>query len=155
MKQTLLIICFISMAISCNSIERGAADNETLSRKLFDTMRDNDFDKSVYLLPDKGTFRKIEEHNGKTHEDVNIAYEAFLAEAEKKFNESRSMLQQWEGCKYVNTSTLSTKYGNLPAETVTTKFNGAGEPYKITFTAVKFNNRWYSMGDVSWVAKWL
>ncbi len=153
MKQIFLFLSFISIATACNTVDRGAAENETLSRKLFDTLRDNDFDKSVLLMPDKGTFRKIQEHNGNKIEDVNKVYDEALQEAENRFNDTRSMFGKWETCKYLHATTEGGKYGNLPSETVTTKFSGDGGPYKITCTSVKFNNRWYSMGDVNWVVK--
>ena len=153
MKQLLLILSFIFICTSCDKVERGAGENETLSRKLFDTLRDNDFDKSALLMPDKVTFRKIQEHNGVKVEDVNKSYDAFLVESENKFNNTYSMFNKWESCKYLHTTSEQGKYGNLPSETVTTKFSGDGGPYKITVTSVKFNNRWYSMGDITWIAK--
>jgi hypothetical protein len=153
MKQLFLILSFISICTACNTVERGAAENDTLSRKLFDTLRDNDFDKYVILIPDKGTFRKIQEHNGQEMEDVNKVYEEALQTAENRFNDTRSMFGKWETCKFLHNTVEPSKYGNLPSEVITIKFNGDGGPYKVTVTSVKFNNRWYCMGDLNWVVK--
>ena len=90
---------------------------------------------------------------GQEMEDVNKVYEEALQTAENRFNDTRSMFGKWETCKFLHNTVEPSKYGNLPSEVITIKFNGDGGPYKVTVTSVKFNNRWYCMGDLNWVVK--
>lgn len=153
MRPILLLFFFFNLFTACNKIERGTPDSETSSRKLYDTVRDNDFEKSTYLMPDKGTFRKIEEQKEQTKIDVNAAYKDFTSLAEQKFKATRSMITNWDKCKYLHSSVIESKWGKLPAVIVTAKFEAEGNPYKFQYTSVKFNNRWYYMGDITWIAK--
>ncbi|MFI5172140.1 MAG: hypothetical protein ACHQFW_07090 [Chitinophagales bacterium] len=153
MKQVLLLILAFSLLTACNKIERGTPDTDTSARKLFDTLRDNDFHKSTYLMPDKGTFRKIEEQLGVTIADLNLAHEAFTKSAETQFNSIRSMVPAWDKCKYLHSTKEDAASGKPAMSTVTVKFEGDGGPYKFQFTCVKFNNRWYYMGDATWIPK--
>lgn len=153
MKPILILLFFFNLFTACNKIERGTLDSETSSRKLYDTVRDNAFEKSTYLMPDKGTFRKIEEQKEQKSVDVNAAYKGFSEMAEQKFNATRSLLAVWDKSKFLHSTVVESKYGNLPAALVTVKFEAEGDPYKFQYTSVKFNNRWYYMGDITWVAK--
>lgn len=153
MKQTIILFTTVCLLISCKQTERGATDTETLSKKLFDTFRDNDIQKSSMLLPDKGTFRKIEEEKGRVYDDVDLAYQAFIQTAEANFNTVKLALPSWENTVYTRSSKIDAKSGKLPTSKVSAKFEADGEACKFEFTAVKFNNRWFYYGDASWVAK--
>ena len=153
MRLILLLFFLFNVLTACNKIERGTPDTEISSRKLYDTVRDDDFEKSTYLMPDKGTFRKMEEQKKQTPVDINAAYNDFSGMAEQKFNATRSMIGMWDKCKYLHSSVEETKFGKLPAAVVTVKFEAENKPYKFQYTSVKFNNRWYYMGDITWVAK--
>lgn len=153
MKQTLILFTTFCLLISCKQTDRGAADTETLSKKLFDTLRDNDIQKSSMLLPDKGTFRKIEEEKGMVYDDIELAYQAFSQTAEANFHTVQLALPSWENTVYARSTKIDAKFGKLPTSKVSAKFDADGEAYKFEFTAVKFNNRWFYYGDATWVAK--
>lgn len=153
MKQILILFTTVCLLFSCKQTERGAADTETLSKKLFDTLRDNDIQKSSMLLPDKGTFRKIEEEKGMVYEDIDLAYQAFSQTAEANFHTVQLAMPTWENTEYARSTKIDAKFGKLPTSKVSAKFDAEGEAYKFEFTAVKFNNRWFYYGDATWVAK--
>lgn len=153
MKQAISIFSIVLLLVSCQQPEHGAPDHETLARKLFDTMRDNDFGKSQLLLPDKGTYRKIEEQNGHPVNDLTGDYEQFTDSAEMHFNTVREQLMASGTLKYIRSNIEMAPQSNLPAQTVVAKIESDKGPIKFSFTATKFNNRWYYGGDVHWVEK--
>ncbi len=116
-------------------------------------MRSNTFESASALWPDKGTYRKIEEQNGKTIDDLSAGYNAFLSDAKTQFDSVILSIKSWEGNKYLHTTVETVKIGNVPTAKVTVKFDSAGEPNKFSFTSIKFNNRWYILGDLVWIAK--
>ncbi len=154
MKKPLsLILIVFTLLVSCNEPERGTPDVETLSKKLFDLLRDNNMEKSALLLPDRGTFRKTEAEKGNNHEDINAVYEKFETTAETNFNTVFSMITTWPNCKYNRATTTESKQGKLTTERVVVKFTEGNNAHKFEYTAVRFNNRWYYYGDVIWIAK--
>lgn len=153
MKNYILFLTVVCTIFSCDKPEYGTADVETLSKKLFDTFRDNDMEKSALLLPDKGTYRKIEVENNHEYEDITKAYDAFLNTAENNFTTVKSKSDNWQNCKYERSITTDSKLGKLAVSTVVVKFDNNGVPAKFEFTAIKFNNRWYYYGDAKWVEK--
>lgn len=152
MKQISFFIIMILLLGSCEKPEIGAIDNETISRKLFDTMRDNNPDKALSLLPDKGTYRKIMKE-WKNMDVPEEAYDSLVMQTEMNFILTRKMLADWSETKYANTHTQITKEGILQVATTTTKFDVKGAYYKYTFTTCKFNGRWFSLGDMVWIPK--
>lgn len=52
--------------------------------------------KSAFLLPDKGTYRKIEADNNHEYADINKAYDTFISNAENNFNTLKSKTDNWE-----------------------------------------------------------
>lgn len=145
-------IMFILFLGACDKPEIGAIDNETISRKLFDTMRDNDPGKALDLLPDKGTYRKIMKE-WKGEEVPESAYDSLIMRSESDFILIRKMLPDWSNTKYSNTHTQLMKEGILQVAKTTTKFELNGEFYKYRFTTCKFNGRWFSLGDIVWTSK--
>jgi|GEM_PF-1393477 len=153
MKKLILFLTVTCTIFSCDKPEYGTTDLEILSKKLFDTFRDNDMQKSAFLLPDKGTYRKIEADNNHEYADINKAYDAFISNAENNFNTLKSKTDNWEKCKYERSITSDSKMGKLAVSAVVVKFDNDGIPAKFEFTAIKFNNRWFYYGDAKWVEK--
>lgn len=147
----LLFVC--TLLFSCNQPERGTLDVETLSKKLFDIVRDNDIEKSALILPDKGTFRKIEMEKGNKLENLNAAYTNFELTSLANLSNVISMITTWPDCKYQKSTVTESKTGKLSTAKVSAKFADADNVYRYEFTAIKFNNRWYYYGDIIWVAK--
>ena len=152
MKPISSILFLLLVFGSCNKPEIGAPDNETISRKLFDTMRDNSPDKILSLLPDKGTYKKIM-REWKNIDIPESAYDSLIMNTEKNFIVTRKMLDDWSGSKYANTHTEMMKEGILQIAKATTKFEIGQEHYKYTFTSCKFNGRWFILGDIAWIPK--
>jgi len=150
-RITLLLLSFIWL-LSCNKVEHGSPDNETISKRLFDSLRDNDFEKTESLFPDKGTYRKImEQATGvEPHES---AYDSLMTAGERNFDMVRSMLPDWTTTNFSNTHQELSKREALQFGTITSKFELKGEFYKFSFTSAKYNNRWFYLGDMIWVAK--
>jgi len=153
LKPLSLLLIVFTLLVSCNQPERGALDVETLSKKMFDLLRDNNMEKSALLLPDKGTFRKTEAEKGNNDADVNLAYENFQAAAETNFNTAVSMINTWNNCKYNRATSTESKLEKLTIARVSVKFTENTNVHKFEYTAAKFNNRWYYYGDVIWVAR--
>ncbi|MEZ5015086.1 MAG: hypothetical protein R2794_12420 [Chitinophagales bacterium] len=152
--RIILFVLLISAAgPGCKKEERGAPDCETISRKLFDTMRNNDFEKSELLMPDKGTFRKVSELKGVMLEDVEQAYDAYTQNALSTFDAAHSFLQDWTNTKYLRSTIETAKVDELTTAAITCKFDAAGKPCKFVCHATKYNSRWYYDGDIVWVAK--
>ena len=59
----------------------------------------------------------------------------------------------WSSATFTRGNYTESKLGKLPKARVTTKFDADGSPRKVEFTAVKFNNRWYYYGDMTWIDK--
>lgn len=152
-KSLFALVLVCTLFISCKSTDRGALDVETLSKKLFDTVRDNDIEKSAFLLPDKGTFRKILVEQGQEPENYNEVYSDFSDLAATNFNQLQSQLNTWENTKFIKEAAVEAKVGKLPTTRVSVKFTDGTQPCKFEFTAVKFNNRWYYFGDIIWITK--
>ncbi len=153
MKQVIVFCIAVSCCFSCQKTERGAPDVETLSRKFFDTLRDGNFSKSEFLLPDKGTFRKIEEQRGVKVSDTEAAYAEFIKGAEASFDSVRQMVPDWQSTRFLRSTTEAGNAGNLATMIITTKFESGTDHLKYTITGTRFNNRWYYQGDVHWVNK--
>ncbi len=152
--RNFLILCVLTLSLAgCKSTERGALDPDTLAKKLFDAVRSEAVDKSALLLPDKGTYRKIEAENGREPADLNAAYEAFTGNAQAAFSAAFNATAKWDEATFTRANYTESKLEKLPIARVTTKFLIAQEPHKFEFTAVKFNNRWYYYGDILWVDK--
>ncbi len=153
MRTLFGMMVFVLLITGCDSPERGALDPDTIAKKLFDAVRTDSEEKSQLLLPDKGTFRKIEAENGKEPADLNAAYESFSADAEKAFADIRTHSAAWDKATFTRSNYTESKLGKSPVARITTKFLLDGSPSKFECTAVKFNNRWYYYGDIVWVAK--
>ena len=147
-----LPILFLAI-VSCNEPEHGALDPETMSKKLFDAIKNDAADKTALLLPDKGTYRKIEEENGHQYTDLNAAYEQFENNANANLTAVRGRVSDWSTATFSRAHYTESKLGKVPTARVTTKFDADGQPRKVEFTAAKFNNRWYYYGDVVWIDK--
>lgn len=151
-KFSFFTLLFILLA-GCAGPERGALDPEALAKKLFDAVRSDAVDKSNLLLPDKGTYRKIETENGREPVDLNKEYESFTGNALAAFAETVGKTDAWKESSFTRANYTESKLGKLPVARVTTKFLIGSVPSKFEFTAVKFNNRWYYYGDVVWIDK--
>ena len=153
MKQVFALIVAFSLLSACKSPERGAPEIETLSKKLFDTFRSNDMEKMAILLPDKGTFRKIEAEKNKSYDNIDAVYDQFLSDANSTNKQIHDAVTTWDKTKYLRSTNELMKEGKLTFAKVSTKFDNNNEPYKIEFTAAKFNNRWYYYGDAQLMVK--
>jgi len=138
---------------SCRHVEHGTVDPDSMAKKLFDAVRNEDPDRTLSLLPDKGTYRKIAEANDMAPEDVTKAYEQFIQQATQNLHNTTVKAEDWSQSSFTRANYTESKLGKLPVATVTTKFLLNKEPNKLQFTAVKFNNRWYYNGDVTFVDK--
>lgn len=152
MKRALLILGFSMLIVTCDQPEPGAVDNESLSRKLFDVVRDNNFEKSEILIPDKGTYRKImKESKG---EDISEdAFDQMMTRANANFDSVRNMLPNWPETKFENAQTEFTKQGSMQFATTVVKFEANGDHHKFRYTSCKYNSKWFYLGDMQWVAK--
>lgn len=153
MKKVLFIHGFCLLIVSCTSSDRGAIDPDTLAKKMFDAVRNNAEAKSDLLLPDKGTFRKIETEMREEPADVDAMYAEFLADAHRAFEQVQTKSVAWEESTFTRANHTESKLEKLPVAKITIKFIANSEPQKMECSAVKFNNRWYYAGDLVWVDK--
>lgn len=153
MRLRLIFPILLLAIVSCNEPERGTLDPETMSKKLFDAMKSNSPEKIALLLPDKGTFRKIEEENGHILVNLEAGYNGFEKQSSAHLDTVRNKVSNWSSATFTRGNYTESKLGKLPKARVTTKFDADGSPRKVEFTAVKFNNRWYYYGDMTWIDK--
>jgi len=151
-KPIPFLLIALVMLFSCEKTEKGALDNDTLARRLFSILKDDDYDKAESLIPDKGTYRKIMKE-WKNVEAEESEYERMAEDSKLHYTGVQSMIGGWAGSKYVNTHVEVMKEGALQVAKVTTKFEINTVAYKYTFTSCKYNGRWFYMGDMMWVAK--
>lgn len=150
MRIPIFICSLLVMAAACDQPEPGAMDNDSLSRKLFDVIRQNNFEKSVILMPDKGTYRKIiEESRGE--QITEDAFDSLLAAANVNFENVRSKTNNWEDLKFQNAQSELIKQGHLQFANTVVKAAHGQEYYKFNFTSCKFNSKWFYMGDLKWI----
>ncbi len=147
-----ILICLLSFSCKKTETDNGAIDTETIARKLFDTLRNGDFERSESLMPDKGTYRKILKE-WKNIDAEEQQYDLLLSSAEKNFTAVQNMVADWQNTKYSNVHTDLGKEGILQIAKATTKFDLDGQFYKYSFTICKYNGRWFYLGDAMPVAK--
>lgn len=153
MKQLLTVPCVCLLLVSCTSQERGAIDPDTLAKKMFDAVRNNAEPKAELLLPDKGTFRKIETDMGREPSDLDQAYSQFLSNANAAFTVANAKSSAWSEATFTRSNYTESKLEKLPVARITIKFMANNEPLKMECSAIKFNNRWYYSGDIVWIDK--
>lgn len=155
MKGLLILLLTCTCFSSCQKAERGTLESEILSKKLFDSVRQNDFDKSTVLMPDGATYRKICKMIGTdTSMPAKIAYDTLVNRSRVHFNTLRTMVADWDDAKYLNSNLTQIKGQNLNLFNVVTKIqSGSNSPCKYGFTASKYNNRWYYLGDIYWIQR--
>ena len=153
MKQVITVPCICLLLVSCTGQDRGAIDPDTLAKKMFDAVRNNAEPKSELLLPDKGTYRKIETEMGREPADLDQAYSQFLEYAAAAFADANAKSATWEQATYTRSNFTESKLEKLPVERITIKFMANNEPLKMECSAIKFNNRWYYYGDIVWLDK--
>ncbi len=152
MRYAILLFAISLTIFACNQPEPGVIDNETLARKLFAAVKEDDFEQSEQLFPDKGTYRKIM----KEWKQVDISeetYDSLATAAEMNFNTVKNFLSNWSDTKFVNIHSETSKDGSLQFSNTTTKFEDKGDFYKFSCTTCKYNGNWFYMGDISWVPK--
>ena len=153
MKQLLTVPCICLLLVSCTNQERGAIDPDALAKKMFDAVRNNAEAKSELLLPDKGTFRKIETDLGREPSDLEAAYSQFMAKANTSFTQANAKSAAWSEATFTRSNYTESKLDKLPVARITIKFMAVNEPLKMECSAIKFNNRWYYYGDIVWIDK--
>ncbi len=150
MRPALLLSFFFFVFSSC-STERGTVEIESLSRKVFDALKANDFGGIREIIPSKGNFTKIYAMQGKkTDVDIDTVYEQFLINCEADFKRIRSAIPNWNDAVYANTNESVGKEDNVSFTTVTAKFRINNEPKRLTFTGAKINGRWYYYAGLQW-----
>ncbi|MBC8046879.1 MAG: hypothetical protein H7Y00_08795 [Fimbriimonadaceae bacterium] len=143
MKRTLIYLAICILLISC-STERGTVEIESLSKKVFEALRDDDFGGIKEIIPNKNNYEKIYAMMGSADSiHIDELYAKFLEVSEKDFNNVRSQFPDWDNAVYAHTNEEVNKVDNVSRTLVTTKFTVDNIAYKITFTGAKINGRWY------------
>jgi hypothetical protein len=152
MRKIVYIFLWGLLFLACETPdEYGAPEIEILSRKLFDSLKSDKFDRSRLLMPDKGTFRKLQDLDNTP--EAEIEYDMFIADAQKKYQVAKSSLLKWQDATYQHTTYEVSKSEPRLLAIVVTKFIVNDRYYKLIFTAQKYNNRWYYLGDMQSLAR--
>ncbi|MFN0275438.1 MAG: hypothetical protein ACKVPJ_06825 [Chitinophagales bacterium] len=141
------LACFC-LFYSCTS-QKGTVEIDTLSKKVFESLRDDDFGGLREIIPNESGFEKILALQGKDDNgDVEKQFDAFLIQCETDFKAVRSNISDWYGSTYLNTNSQTAKEESVTFSSVTTKFKQGEVNRKISFTAAKIGGRWFYYADL-------
>ncbi len=151
MKLYLLTVISVLALSSCSKEENGTLEIESLSKRVFESLRANDPDKFGEVLPDDKDFKRYFELRNLSGENSDDTLQLLKKNSEQDFKTVRSQFQDWDDAIYANTADQTIKADNVTESLITTKFKSGNETKKLSFTAVKINGRWYYSRGLSWV----
>lgn len=148
------IILFLALTISLNSCttERGTNEVGSLSRKVFDSLKENDFGGIKEIIPNKSSFEKLKNMQGQNkNNDIDSAYSEFLKLCEAEFFAFRALIPDWKIAVYANTNDEVAKEESATLSKVIAKIKVKEEVKKFTFTAAKINGKWFYFGGLKFI----
>lgn len=141
--RTQLHIAFLFLFVSCTP-QKGTVETQALSKKVFESLRDDDFEGIKEIIPNKSGYEKILSLQGKSAGvNVDKQFAAFLIQCESDFRSVRGAMLDWSNTEYQNTNELTSKEENVANAVITTKFKQGETIRKITFNASKIGGRWF------------
>lgn len=151
--RTHLYIAFLFLYVSCTP-QKGTVETQALSKKVFESLRDDDFEGIKEIIPNKSGYEKILSLQGKSAGmNADKQFAAFLIQCESDFRSVRGALQDWSGTEYLNTNESTSKDENVAIAVLTTKFRQGDVVRKITFNASKVGGRWYYFSGLTLTEK--
>jgi len=150
MRTIFLLLYTTCCSIIACSPQKGTVEVDSLSRKVFESLRENDFSKVREIIPNKSGFEKIYTMQGFTG-DVDAAFSTFLHQCESDFDSMYNTYNGWSNAVYINTNEVQEKSDMVMMAELTTKIEIDGVVKKISFNGAKVGGRWYYYSNLHWL----